>query len=139
MCRLTELPEEFGVVRVSRTRRTLSYGGQDVTVGGHLHLNSNQLRSLPESFGHITVAGDLQLNYNELESLPESFGRITVGGSLSLSNNEVHSLPESFGHITVGGDLWLKSWYGDIGPAMMRAGELHYPNVGGRVVVNPRK
>ena len=69
-CKLTVLPEEFGMVRTT----------------GRLALNSCGLRSLPESFGSVTVGEDLYLLGNQLESLPESFGEITVGRDLMLTH-----------------------------------------------------
>jgi Leucine-rich repeat (LRR) protein len=79
----------------------------NLKVGGNLYLHNNQLASLPESFGNLKVGGNLYLYNNQLASLPESFGNLKVGGSLYLYNNQLASLPESFGNLKVGGNLYL--------------------------------
>ena len=70
-----------------------------VEVKGDLRLESNNLASLPESFGNLKIGRDLFLNYNKLTTLPESFGNLKIGGRLLLCHNELTSLPESFGNL----------------------------------------
>ena len=60
--------------------------GQNLTLGGDLLLNINQLASLPEGFGqNLTLGGNLQLNRNQLASLPDRFGQnLTLAGCLMV-------------------------------------------------------
>ena len=78
-----------------------------VEVKGDLWLNSNNLTSLPESFGNLKIGGSLDLDFNKLESLPESFGNLQIGGSLELRYNKLKSLPESYDDIDVKGNIYM--------------------------------
>ncbi len=80
-----------------------------VEVKGDLRLESNNLASLPESFGNLKIGRDLFLNYNKLTTLPESFGNLKIGGRLLLCHNELTSLPESFGNLKIGYSLYLEN------------------------------
>jgi len=82
---LTEFLDKYGV--------KYTINGDTVEVGGDLSLYSNQLTSLPESFGNLKVGGNLYLNSNQLTSLPESFGNLKVGGDLYLNNNQLKETP----------------------------------------------
>ena len=76
-------------------------------VKGHVVWASLGIDALPESIGDLTVGGDLGLNYNNLATLPASFGSLTVGGNLGLGNNNLAPLPTSFGSLQVGGEVYL--------------------------------
>ena len=58
-------------------------------VGGKLDLRSNNLQSLPESFGRLKIGGGLNLRSNSLRTLPESFRNIKVGQNLNLRGNNL--------------------------------------------------
>ena len=73
------------------------------------NLSSNDIKSLPESFGYLKIEGNLNLSNNELKTLPESFGNITVGGYLDLAHNNFKTLPNSFGNIKLSGSLYLNN------------------------------
>ncbi len=66
----------------------------------YLKLQSNQLTSLPASFGNLTQLRRLQLYDNQLTSLPESFGNLSQLKALSLHQNQLTSLPDSFGNLS---------------------------------------
>ena len=72
-----------------------------------LHLRSNQLAALPESFGHLAALQTLDLRFNQLTALPESFGHLTALQALYLSHNRLTVLPESIGHLTALQTLYL--------------------------------
>ncbi|MFX1537189.1 MAG: leucine-rich repeat domain-containing protein, partial [Promethearchaeota archaeon] len=65
-----------------------------------LGLYSQELKSLPESFGNLTNLKELYLHYNQLNTLPESFGQLQNLRTLFLHSNQLQTLPESFGNLT---------------------------------------
>lgn len=68
-----------------------------------LHLQEEELESLPEWFGDIDPQHkitSLHLNDNSLTKLPESIGNLTHLKFLSLENNQLTELPESIGNLT---------------------------------------
>ena len=59
-------------------------------LGGYL--SGCGLRALPELFGAVTATWYLRLDSNQLSSLPDSFGSITVGGITVAYDNHVNSI-----------------------------------------------
>jgi hypothetical protein len=60
-----------------------------------LYCSSNQLTSLPESFGSLSSLKSLSCYNNKLTSLPESFASLSSLEELWCSNNSLTSLPLS--------------------------------------------
>ena len=63
-----------------------------------LHLDSNQLTTLPSTIGNLTNLTDLYLGNNQLTILPESIGELTSLEYLGLSDNQLSTLPASIYH-----------------------------------------
>jgi Leucine-rich repeat (LRR) protein len=74
-----------------------------------LWLTSNQLQSLPDSFGNLANLTDLWLSCSQLQSLPDSFGNLANLTVLGLSNNQLQSLPNSFVNLGKLTKLWLNN------------------------------
>jgi len=88
--------------------------------------------------------GGLSLYSNQLASLPESFGKLRIGSGESdglwLQNNKLCSLPASFVEIEVAGDLDLSANPGLVHDTETRVMDLNHSaiqegdlKVGGRV------
>ena len=73
-----------------------------------LNLNSNQLTSLPESFGNLSALTELYLYNNQLISLPDSFVNLIALTELYLNNNQLTSLPDSFENLSALAVLYLR-------------------------------
>ena len=74
-----------------------------------LWLGNNQLESLPDAIGQLTALVELRLDSNQLESLPDAIGQLTALLELSLENNQLESLPDAIGRLTALQTLWLGS------------------------------
>ncbi|KAG6559491.1 E3 ubiquitin-protein ligase ipaH9.8 [Candidatus Rhabdochlamydia oedothoracis] len=73
----------------------------------HLDLSSNQLRTLPASFGELQALTNLDLSSNQLTTLPKSFGNLQALTQLCLSSNQLTTLPTSFGNLQALTHLYL--------------------------------
>ena len=63
-------------------------------------LNGCKISKLPPSFGALVCSRDLHLNNNELESLPEGFSEISVAWNLDLRYNpQPTGVPENFPNV----------------------------------------
>ena len=108
-----EVVAEMIELNPSLTRERLMRGvevdAEDASrVEGDVHWGCKGIDVLPESIGDLTVGGRLYLDYNNLATLPASFGSLTVGGgTLSLGDNNLATLPASFGDLKVGGGVYL--------------------------------
>ena len=113
--KLRSLCPNFGSIRVGKGMHlnmneleSLPDSFGDVgCIDGELYLSCNRLQSLPDSFCRLTVKGDLRLQHNQLRGLPARFHELTVSGEIRLHNNMLVSLPESFGQLKVAGNLHL--------------------------------
>ena len=65
----------------------------------HWDLSFCKIGKLPELFNTL-VCGSLDLSSNNLQSLPESFGNITLGDDLNLCDNrQLKGVPNSFPNV----------------------------------------
>ena len=63
-----------------------------------LHLDWNQFRELPVSFGQLVALRRLYLDENRFAALPESLDQLALQ-TLHLDWNQLAALPESFGQL----------------------------------------
>lgn len=64
-------------------------------------MSGNCIQSLPPEIQYCKFLGNIDLNSNELVSLPETFGEIGFSlFELDLGNNKLESLPDNFGHLS---------------------------------------
>lgn len=59
----------------------------------HLHLNKNQLKSLPVALGNCQRLYELELADNKLKILPEIFWSLTQLSKIDISKNHITKLP----------------------------------------------
>ena len=60
-----------------------------------LGLESNQLTTLPESFGQLRALDNLDLHNNQLTTLPASFGRLLALTELDIAENRFEEMPDT--------------------------------------------
>ncbi len=65
-----------------------------------LHLQYNQLTTLPDTIGELTQLTTLHLNGNHLTTLPDTIGELTQLTSLHLRYNHLTTLPDTIGELT---------------------------------------
>lgn len=64
-----------------------------------IHLNNNQLSSLPPEIGQIRCLRYLYLDNNQLRSLPPEIGELSCLWHLSLDNNQLSNVPPEIGQL----------------------------------------
>jgi Leucine-rich repeat (LRR) protein len=64
-----------------------------------LHLDNNQLKTLPESIGFCQNLIKLKCSTNLLRNLPVTLGNLKKIQRLDFANNILHSVPPVMGHL----------------------------------------
>ncbi|HEU63982.1 MAG TPA: hypothetical protein ENH96_01160, partial [Chlamydiae bacterium] len=65
-----------------------------------LHLDSLNLKYLPDSIGNLSNLKELNLYNNKIRTLPETLGNLSNLKELSLNNNQISTLPVTLGNLS---------------------------------------
>ena len=65
-----------------------------------LHVDDNQLTTLPDTIGNLTKLQYLVLENNPLTTLPDTIGNLTNLRELNVVNNKLTTLPDTIGNLT---------------------------------------
>ena len=65
----------------------------------HMNLNTNKLRTIPNSLFSIPSLKFLDISYNSIKILPESLGLAISLCELKATGNQIESVPQSIGDL----------------------------------------
>ncbi len=61
----------------------------------HLHLEHNQISTVPETFLNLPNLSDLYLDYNQIQTLPQTFQLPRIQ-DLRISHNQLSEIPAAY-------------------------------------------
>lgn len=82
-----------------------------------LHLDQNQLKSIPDSFGSLKSLTVLRLDQNQLTALPASLGDLLLLKEFSVRDNYLREIPAEICRLS--GLTYLGLGYGTTPPALL--------------------